>query len=389
MRGTMNKFKKFLERTFQFFAIAGLLSFSFITPAFATTLQSGKITLDDSRVSTISDETVVIQLSGSNDFIATDTILYDWPADFTFPTDATWVTGDFTFNDGSSRTIIDVGATPTCTGGTDNVAVTTDQTNKTLSVEACATYSASSTGATITLTVDGGNVTNPASTGSKIVAITETDDDLKNVLVIITDGVLLTASVAETLSFSSAARTAAQCNTLITGGSENNDSTSTTLPFGALTADTFFNECQRLSVGTNASAGYSTTIQTTTLPTSGGDTILQGDCDGACSLVLSAPWNTESNNYGYAFCVQDSTGDAAITADATEWTVAQQCVGGSQAFMLIANAGAAETAKAMMSSAIATTTNDITDIGVRINIGAGQQAGSYSTTVVYITTPTF
>ncbi len=123
--------------------------------------------------------------------------------------------------------------------------------------------------------------------------VDSTDEDAKDALVAVTSGVTLSATIDETLTFTVAGVTTGNCS--VSGGTKIDTSGSaTTIPFGTINSDTFYDACQNLTVGTNAGGGYSTTVKTTTLPTSGGNTIAEGSCDGSCSDTTAAAWATTS-----------------------------------------------------------------------------------------------
>lgn len=150
-------------------------------------------------------------------------------------------------------------------------------------------------------------------------------------------------------------------------------------------SDTFYDACQNLTVGTNAAGGYSTTVKTTARPTSGSNTISEGTCDGGCSDTVAAAWATATNN-GYGYCLKDEVGDGAVTSG---WSGTNECGDGTQHFKTINRVDATESGQSIMASAVATSTNDQTEIGYRIAVGAGQAAGTYTTVIIYVTTPTF
>ncbi len=357
----------------------------------ASTLQSLKDTLSDSRPSTVAVETFVMQLSASNVFAASETIVYDWPVGFTFPANGTWVTGDFTFNDGTSRTITSVGAAPTCNAGVNNVSVTADQTNLKLTVTACSTYTSSSSAATVTFTVGSTNKVTNATAGSYQINVDETTDDAKDTDIAIIGGVTVSATVDESLTHTTAGETTGNCPNPASAGSETEVDTSgdaTTVPFGTVSTNAFYGACQKLTISTNASSGYSTTVQTTALLTSGSNTIAKGVCDASCSDTTEAAWATATNN-GFGYCMSDSSGDAAATADAGWSSANNGCnSAGTTDFKTIANAGASDTARAIMSSATSVS-SDVSYIKYRLSVSGSQAAGTYTTTAVYITTATF
>jgi len=384
--------RSILDKTLIYSSILGLVISVFVTqPAFAVAAEDMQVLLSDSRPSTVANWTITYdQNNTSGQLQAADTLVLTIPTGFSLGSvDET----DIDFKVGSTDETLQNAA---C-GATDTIRYTVS--GQVMTFDPCDSYTAEAAGSVIEIEIGlnatfgvAGNaqITNHATPAVYTVTVDTSDEDAKDALIAVTSGVDLSATVDETLTFTVGGRTTAECNTLVTGGTENNNSTATTLPFGTISSDTFYNECQRLTVGTNAAGGYSTTVQTTTLPTSGANTIAKGSCDTspACSITVSEPWSTATNN-GYAYCMKDQTGDGAATADATDWATAEQCAGGSQAFKLVARANASETPEPVMASAGATTTNDVSDIGFRMSIGSGQAAGTYNTVVIYIATPTF
>ncbi len=351
----------------------------------AARVDSAKATVSDSRPSTTATYTFVVDMSTSTNFAAGDTMIFDWPAGFTFPANGTWVTGDFTFNDGSARTITSVGAAPTCNAGTSNVSVTADATNLVLTVTACSTYTSSANSAVVTFTVGNTNKVTNATAGTYQINIAGNyGDDAQDVIVAMVAGVSVSASIDETLTTSVNAVVSGSCQT--TGGTTIT-STSTTVPFGNISATTFYDICQDIRVATNAASGYATTIQSTGAFTSGSNTISKGICDASCTDSTAAAWSSTANA-GYGYCLKDTAGDGAATADSTGWATANQCGGGTQKFKTIANAGSAQAAQTIMSSATSAS-DDRSNVGWRLNTLASQAAGTYALTGVYITTPTF
>jgi len=228
-----------------------LVSQLLFSSALASSLQNFKITLADSRAATAAVETATVQLSAGNTFAANQTVVITWPAGFVFPADGTWTTGDFSFNDGTARTVVAVGAAPVCTAGSNNVDVTTNQTNRTLTVTACSSYNASSPGAIIAFGIGNTNkITNP-SVASYTITVKETTDDQSAAVVVITNGVSVSVTVTEALNFTVTGDTAISCPT--TGGTKvdtSNDPTS--VPFGLVIPGAFYDACQQLTISSNA-----------------------------------------------------------------------------------------------------------------------------------------
>lgn len=377
--------------------VLGLIISNFIaTPAFATLATDKSDVLTDSRPTVAANHTITFTLQNTWDAGETLTLTFNSNFD----------TSGFANTDPLDYDIEDDGSpiTITAAGGcaADNIDITSIASDVfTFTLCAGSTSIASSSVIEIeigTHATTGGTgntqITNPskvAAAGTADIYTTTlggTSGTTGDILVAVQDGVTLSATVDETLTFTVAGTTTGTCT--VAGGTEIDTSGDpTTIPFGTISSDAFNDACQQLTIGTNASGGYSTTVQTTSLPTSGGDTIAKGNCEGACSDSAEAVWDTAASFNGYGYCMDDTTGDGAATADAGWSTNGCQATTSSQFFKTIANAGAAETAVSVMASASSTTNNDVALIGYRLNVGSGQAAGSYQTVIVYITTPTF
>jgi len=129
-------------------------------------------------------------------------------------------------------------------------------------------------------------------------------------MVAIIEGVAVSVTIDESLSFSIAGVT----NTACTEGGTATQVTTTaiTVPFGSsgLAANTFYKGCHDLTVSTNAASGYSVTNEVNTSllrpgTDSGDKTIDNAICDdGSCTAVIgtatTTPWATATaNGFGY------------------------------------------------------------------------------------------
>lgn len=221
------------------------------------------------------------------------------------------------------------------------------------------------------------------------VDIAGTFGDTGTALVATVEGVTVSVTIDESLSFSLASVAAASCPATMPGTDKSDDGshTATAITFGTLSSGNAFNHsCHQATVSTNASGGYSTTVEKSQLLTSGGDTIPDGDCNaGSCTTTQSGLWTTTSEN-GFAYCMDDVTGDGAATADGTEWTTAQQCDDATPEFKLFGTGNGS--AQPVMSSATSVS-GDNSIIAVALNYAGDQAAGTYTTTLTFITTPTF
>lgn len=130
------------------------------------------------------------------------------------------------------------------------------------------------------------------------------------------EGVLLSASIDETLNFTVAAVTSANLPTTcgFTPAGTLVTTTATTVPFGSsISSNTFYNGAQQLTVSTNAPGGYSVKIEQNDQMGKDGK-ICTGAADettscikdttcnaGSCTFSTSADWSTNTiNGLGYA-----------------------------------------------------------------------------------------
>jgi hypothetical protein len=349
-----------------------------------------KAVLSDSRKATNSMYTITLDEAAGTTLASGETVTVTFPSGFTVPT---FVAADTTFTDNSvSKTVQDAAC-----GATNTVRVTVS--GQVVTFTACSSYTGGTgTNIVMTLGTSSNKVTNHSTAATYQLAVFGTyGDDTQDTAIVITDGVTVSATVDETASLTVAGDTTGNCPNPIAAGTETEIDTSgsaITVPFGTVSTEAFYGACQKLTSGTNAQLGYNTTVQTTSLMTSGSNTIAKGTCDGACSDSTKNTWATATNN-GMGYCMSDSSGDAAVTAD-SGWS------GGSSAsdhgcnatgsgvtqFKTIANAGASQTAQTIMSSA-APVSGDVSYIKYRLSADAAQAAGAYSTTVVYIMTGNF
>lgn len=209
--------------------------------------------------------------------------------------------------------------------------------------------------------------------------------DTGTALVAIITGVTVSVTVDESLSFIITGVTDATCASVTDGAGGEVTTTDTTVPFGTAAIDTFVSGCLDLQVKTNATDGYTTTVEKNQLLTSGSDTIADGSCDATCSVTVIDTWDTSATNPGFAYCMKDAVGNAAATADSSWTSGANQCGGTTQGFKLFPTTA---TTEGVMSSA-APTADDTSNTGYRISVDGSQAAGSYTATITYITTPIF
>lgn len=144
-------------------------------------------------------------------------------------------------------------------------------------------------------------ITNPSSPGVYTISVGGTFGGSGNILVSINSGQTVQATVAENLSFTASSVKAVNC-TADDGATPLNTvtTTATSVPFGFISPNTFYQGCQDLSVSTNALGGYSLTVQEKyAMRTANGlYTIPDTTCDaGNCSVVTATTWVTPTK-YG-------------------------------------------------------------------------------------------
>lgn len=360
----------------------------------AAALTSIKDTLSASAPSTVSNHTIQFVTPSGVD--AAEAITITFPVGFSMGSVAF---GDVDFAEGDS--------------GTCSTASFTD---KTLAGSASgATWGAAVSGQVLTITSDSGTVTagrcvtveigtnatagtagtnritNPAKSAGAGTAdpyditIAGSFGDTGTAMVAIVEGVTISATIDESLSFSIAAVTNNNCDSSFTTLA-GPDSTVSAVSFGTLTsANTFVHGCHDLSVTTNATNGYAVTAEENTNLIKADNTVLAdtiGD-NGTMTESTQTAWGTATNNgFGYS-CANNSGTGCSVSATTNYRQFAckgtdGQCDPGT----------GAETQQAVMASASPANANS-SRIEYKLSYGATQASGVYSNTITYIATPTF
>jgi len=245
------------------------------------------------------------------------------------------------------------GSHVTCPGGFNTAAVTSGTGGATHTVTCNNTGGAVPAGADITFVVGNGAVglVNPPPTQGRaagqrgiadiynIIASTHSGtagggsliEDVQ-MKVAPDEGVLVSATIGETLSFSVAAVVSANINSTCGFTPVGNlvNSTATSIPFGSsILSNTFYNAAQQLTVFTNAPGGYSVKVEendqmgkdgkvcTTALAGEANDCIKDTTCDaGSCTQATKGEWSTSTNNgLGYSLSNISPSTDAAFEYD--------------------------------------------------------------------------
>jgi hypothetical protein len=242
-----------------------------------------------------------------------------------------------------------------------------------------------------------GNISNPSATSSYYTWIyTFNDSDCTSLTeggvvdsglsaFAIFGGVTVTATVAESLTVSVHA---SSCADFLTGGDGHVVTSATTsINYGEITSkDEFYDSCQDIDIGTNASNGFIARIhKTQPLTSASSDVIDDGTCEGACGTSTEQVWDTNTYN-GFGYCMADDTSNLAATADSGWGTNGCGVAAGSQYFKTISNG--TTSAESIMQSNSATSTHT-SFIGYRLSVDSAQAAGVYTTEIIYIVTPKF
>jgi len=380
----------------------------FVNEASATAITAAKDVLSDPRPggTVSSNHTLTFTINDAID--AGDTLTIDVaPGTFTFGTTGFAETDPLDYDitdDGAEKAIAADGACAAQGFEIDSITASVFQFTY------CAASTAIASGSIIVVEIglnatNGGagdtQMTNPAkveavgTADTPAITIGGTFNGTGDILVAIIEGVGVSVTIDESLSFTVATETAANCPATIPGTDKSDDGghTATAITFGTLSAGNAFNHsCHLATVSTNAGTGYTTTAEKTQLLTSGGNTIADGTCDGACSGTVSATWSTTTNN-GFGYCLQDVAGNPALTTDssndagagAVDWETADQCNDATPQFKTYTTTA---TTEPVMKSFTAVSGDQIR-MGTILNYSAVQAAGAYTTTLLFVTTPTF
>lgn len=225
-------------------------------------------------------------------------------------------------------------------------------------------------------------IVNPSATTSYAIDIAGTMQDSGQVRVAIVDQVTVSASVDTSLTFSVTGVNSGQAvnaspTTTIAA------STPTTLPFGTLPIGTSRTLAHDLAVATNASQGYTVTVQQTgDLQSTTGATI-DGFIDGADTATPTA-WQgpatliANPDTYGHWGI---TSSDHSSTSRAVEFSNDTWVSGSTTPIAVMGHDGPADGLEAGSGAA---------RIGYQVQISALQEAGDdYTTTLRYVATPTF
>jgi hypothetical protein len=281
-----------------------------------------------------------------------------------------------------------------CSAGTEQVSATTS--GQLLTFEICTgdggTIASSSSmtieiGTNATSSGTGLNrITNPSSAGSYAIDIAGTMTDIGQTRVAIIDNVTVSAAVDTTFTFTISdvgASTTINDESQSTTGT----TTATTVPFGTLTPDTEYFLGQELGVSTNASNGFTVTVEADTTLTSGGGADIDAFIDGA-ETGSSTPWVAPAGTFG----TEDTYGHWGLTSDDDDVGSSTLSYGASATYY-VGNFINNNPIPVMYHPTSVNGTGQgqgTTTVGYKIRISSLQEAGSdYTAELTYIATPVF
>ena len=222
-------------------------------------------------------------------------------------------------------------------------------------------------------------ITNPSSAGTHTLSVYGGFNGSGNILISLNVGVTVQATVAESLALTVSSVAAVNCTADDGASVTAIGTTSTTIPFGNLSLNTFYIGCQDLVVSTNAGNGYSiTTQESSVMKTADGRfTIPDTTCDaGGCTESAAAAWTTVTKNgLGHTCFNQDGNHDC------------DSSYSNGTKFRQFANIAGGETAQAIMASS--TPASVTARIKHRLSVGNAQAAGTYTTLITYTILGTF
>lgn len=355
----------------------GLPSLQFADAANLTTVSD---TLSDSAPAASSTHTVVF--TSPTGVVAGEYATVTMPSGFT--NIAALTDTDVTVSTSSANV---VGAT--CSG-TEHIAFTTS--GQDLVFEFCAnTSNFLAAGGTTTITVGtipGNAIVNPTPAGdsqSYTIDIAAGSVDTGSAMVVILSEVTVTATVDTIFTFKVSGLPG---GTSVNGDTTTGTSSTTSIPFGKLDANTPSTTAQRLTVSTNATAGYVVTVQADGDLESATGAIIDQFVDGSqtnAPTTWVSPAGTVGTltTYGHWGVTTDDNDIDARTGD--QFAASEYVAASTSPIVVMAHNGPANGTNLPGQPGIGTTT-----VGYQVEISALQEAADdYSAVLTYIATPTF
>jgi len=357
----------------------------------AAALTSVKDTLSDSDLTVVANHTV--SFVSQSVISASSTIVLDFADEFQSTSSPAFASSDADDYDIASTSVdLTMRVAGGCTGaaGLAEFEITSIDTSNVFTFTHCNGTDDVASGATIEIEI-GTNATagatgdsqlvNPGKAQSYIVKVTAPTADTADLRVAIIDDVTVTASVDTSLTFTIAGVSSGGAPANGQQGDLSITTTAIAIPFGTLTVDATSTARQDLTVTTNATNGFTVTLQFDQALTSstGADIDLFKDGSGESTpTAYTAPLGTLNDELTYGHLGFTSADDL----NASEYGTALYAGNGTTtARAVFENNGPADGSTANVGA---------TEIGFIIEVTALQEAGTdYTAQLTYVATPTF
>lgn len=371
-----------------------------------------KDVLSTSAPGVVADHTITFSMQAGNTWAANETLTITFNAGFNLSALANTDPLDYDIK-------TDTGGTPTdesivAAGGcaTNDAIEITSIVGQVITFTACNSYTNPGNGKTYEIQIGlnatlGGNgnsqITNPSKSAGIGTADIRTVDlagsiganDVGTALVAIIEGIAVSVTVDESLSFSIVGVTNNDCDTSFSPlGGPDTVTTDAAVPFATLTAGSgaFTHACHDLTISTNAPSGYSiTAVENNSLLRTGidaNDKTLDDTVCGAsaCDKDTEQTWSDATNYPGFGYsCVLPSGGNnkCVITANTKYKTFACAGVDG------VCDPSSGVQAPVNVATSTTPVNNKVSRIEYKITVAGDQPAGAYSNVITYVATPTF
>ncbi len=243
---------------------------------------------------------------------------------------------------------------------------------------------AAAAGDVITVEIDPGLIGNPATVQSyeSLVTVANGTSDQGRTRVAIVDYVTVTAIVNTTFDFTVSGLAT---TTAINGGTTTGSTTADEIAFGVLDANTVYTMAQQLNVSTNAIHGFVVTVEQdqNLLSSTGAD--IDGFKDGAYTNTPAA-WTAPTNS----ITDEKTWGHWGLTSDDSDLNANEFNVGSGGDRWVAASTTPRQVFSHNGPADGTTQDKGVAKVGYQIEISPLQEAADdYTTTLMYIATPTF
>lgn len=371
-----------------------------------------KDVLSTSAPGTAADHTITFSMQAGNNWAAGETLTLTFDTGFVLTTLANTDPLDYDIKTDTGGTPVDEAIVAAGGCASNDAIEITSIVGQVITFTACGSYTAPGNGKTYEIQIglnalqggDGNSqITNPGKSAGvgtadiKTVGLAGTigANDVGTALVAIIEGIAVSVTVDESLSFSIVGVTNNACDTSFsTLGGPDTVTTDAAVPFATLTpgSGVFTHACHDLTISTNAPSGYSiTAVENNSLLRTGvdaNDKTLDDTLCGAsaCDKDTEQTWSdaTAYPGFGYS-CVLSgaSPNKCVITANTKYKTFA--CAGADG----VCDPSTGVQASVNVATSTVPVNNKVSRIEYKISVAGDQPAGAYSNIITYVATPTF